>query len=54
MMFCHILYTQQYIGLIVKRKAHQLLAEGNKIVTKKEEIALWWASCAKVTKALQP
>lgn len=33
--FCHILYTQQYIGLIVKRKAHQLLAEGNKIVTKK-------------------
>ena len=35
MMFCHILYTQQHIGLIVKRKAHQLLAEGNKIVTKK-------------------
>ena len=39
--------------LIIRIKAHLLLIVGNKIVTKKnEEIALWWASCAKVTKAL--
>ena len=29
-----------------------LLTVGNKIVTKNEEIALWWALCVKVTKAL--
>lgn len=38
--------------LIIRVKAHLLLIVGNKIVTKNEEIALWWASCAKVTKAL--
>ena len=39
--------------LIIRIKAHLLLIVGNKIVTKKnEEIALRWASCAKVTKAL--
>lgn len=39
--------------LIIRVKAHLLLIVGNKIVTKKnEEIALWWALCAKVTKAL--
>lgn len=51
--FCHILYIQHNIMLIIRIKAHLLLIVGNKIVTKKnEEIALWWASCAKVTKAL--
>ena len=37
MMFCHILYIQYYINLIIKKKAHLLLTVGNKIVTKKNE-----------------
>lgn len=53
MLCCYILYIQHNIMLIIRIKAHLLLIVGNKIVTKKnEEIALWWASCAKVTKAL--
>ena len=35
MMFCHILYIQHNITLIIKAKAHLLLIVGNKIVTKK-------------------
>ena len=38
--FCHILYTEQYKRLIFKRKAHQLLIAGNKIVTKKRRKSL--------------
>ena len=33
--FCHILYIQYYINLIIKKKAHILLTVGNKTVTKK-------------------
>ena len=33
--FCHILYIQHNITLIIKAKAHLLLIVGNKIVTKK-------------------
>lgn len=51
MMFCHTLYIQHNIALIIKVKAHLLLIVGNKIVTKKtKKFALWWASYAKVTK----
>ena len=53
MMFCHKLYIIECINLIINKEAHLLLTVGNKIVTKKtKKIALWWASCAKVTKAL--
>lgn len=38
--FCHVLYTKQYKRLIFKRKAHQLLIAGNKIVTKKRRKSL--------------
>ena len=40
MMFCHTLYIQHNIALIIKVKAHLLLIVGNKIVTKNEEIRL--------------
>ena len=40
MMFCHILYIQYYINLIIKNKAHILLTVGNKIVTKKRRKSL--------------
>ena len=39
-MCCSILYTKQYKRLIFKRKAHQLLIAGNKIVTKKRRKSL--------------
>lgn len=38
--FCHILYIQHNIALIIKAKAHLLLIVGNKIVTKKTKKSL--------------
>ena len=40
MMFCHTLYIQHNIALIIKVKAHLLLIVGNKIVTKKTKKSL--------------
>ncbi len=33
-MFCHILYINKHINLIIKEEANLLLTVGNKIVTK--------------------
>lgn len=38
--FCHILYIQHNIMLIIRVKAHLLLIVGNKIVTKKTKKSL--------------
>ena len=38
--FCHTLYIQHNIALIIKVKAHLLLIVGNKIVTKKTKKSL--------------
>lgn len=38
--FCHVLYIQHHINLIIKIKAHLLLIAGNKIVTKKTKKSL--------------
>lgn len=38
--FCHTLYIQHNIALIIKVKAHLLLIVGNKIVTKKTRKSL--------------
>lgn len=50
MMFCHILYINHHINLIINKETHPLLIAGNKIVTKNEEIRLVVGFMYKVTK----